>query len=772
MNNNLNHLILTAFLAVFFSCQKDSGNSTNFVSIPQESSNSSQVRGLVLDNNSEPIGAVSVSVGSNSTSTNSKGLFNLSVKNFDKREVMSFSKEGYFDYTKAIELKKNENAYSKIVMDEMIITSTFNSSSGTEVETKGAEITFPIDGYVNLNGEKYNGEVNTYVNVISPSDDDFSSRIPGGDLSATSEEGEEVTLYSFGMIDVVLKDENDNPLQIEKTANLRYPIALNMLSEAPNTIPIWHYDEVSAKWIEEGIATKNGAYYEAEVPHFSNWNFDIPSTPSGVEGHVYGCDGKAVENIEVTVGQMTTQTDSEGYFYFYVPADIPLQAKIDFMNISVTTEIPEINTNTAYDMGAITWCGSSIYGKIVDCNGNPASNKLVFSDFSPFSNAYSDSNGEFKIHFPEGTSTKIYVESFFGELSTPVSVPALNENETYDAGVITSCEDSPGSTSVRQDQENITRTFSSMEDCMEDLRDSEGTDALKKFLNLDEGNVLSEDWIDDLFDNVDSLMNFESIDDDNMFDFTSNRGRYSWDESSQDWIKYPITTDKIIIEFPSSETSSRNDAIFTFDTYEDANLFYDGENLYPPSKIHADLYIDNRQIMDITGDFSYDTGSETPIPIYISTKLIINPFNFTILAERTSPTEFEAEISFTKGQEFNTSLSLQVELAHSDYENIEDTDVVSIKTSLSHQDMLIDGTISGDLVAISDPSNNQINTLSDFEVFYENDKIGDLKLFSSLDSDDEIHIIYKDGTSSDIESYYDPFLTNLEEIFIPLFGPW
>ena len=52
------------------------------------------------------------------------------------------------------------------------------------------------------------------------------------------------------------------------------------------------------------------------------------------------------------------------------------------------------------------------------------------------------------------------------------------------------------------------------------------------------------------------------------------------------------------------------------------------------------------------------------------------------------------------------------------------------------------------------------------------DKIGDLKLFSSLDSDDEIHIIYKDGTSSDIESYYDPFLTNLEEIFIPLFGPW
>ena len=767
-----NIFLLILVFITFFSCQKEDNTNDPLPYNPINYS-ATYIRGQVLDNNLEPISGVSVRNGNRQTTTNNKGLFNLSITNYNTRETINLSKQGYFDASKAVLPIEDGSCYSLIIMDYMDLNSTFNSSSGTSLYlNSGTEINFPNNSYYDVNGNNYYGEVYVYVNEVSPNDENFTNRIPGGDLMAISSEGNEVSLYSYGMLDVVLKDQNEEPLSMDGIAQLTYPIPSSMLADAPENIPLWHYNEINATWEEEGVAIKSGSSYTGEVSHFSFWNFDVPGNPAGVDGYVYDCLGLPVHNLEVTVGQLSTQTNSDGYFSFFIPSNTPLEASIDFLGISASENIPATSASTVHNIGVINWCGSSINGTVVDCNGNPAPNRLVYSDYSPFTYSYTDINGNFNIYFPSNIGTTVYVESFFGEISDPINVEALTEGQEYNVGSIFSCEENVSPTTVAQDQQNITNSFVSMENCMSELKDGYGAEALSNFLNLDEGDMLSENWVDNMFDNLDDFLNLNSIDDDNMFDFNSNTGTYIWNESIQDWTKTLTPSDKIIIQFPSSETSNTNNAIFTFDNYEDANLFYDGENLYPPSSIHADLYVDGLQVFELTGSFSYAVGETTPIPVLINTEFVFNPFTFSITGNRVSPTEFNAGISFSNNNNCITSLSASIELSHDDYENIQESDIVSVNTELIHENMNIHGFIDGDIFSYDDPSSGQINAMTDMDVFYNGSKIGELILNPASNSDDQIYIIYQDGSSEDIETYYDPFLTNLEEILFPFIGSW
>ena len=45
---------------------------------------------------------------------------------------------------------------------------------------------------------------------------------------------------------------------------------------------------------------------------------------------------------------------------------------------------------------------------------------------------------------------------------------------------------------------------------------------------------------------------------------------------------------------------------------------------------------------------------------------------------------------------------------------------------MSHDNMSIEGYVDGDLIAIDEPSNTQINGMSDIDVYYSGKKIGEL----------------------------------------------
>jgi len=327
------------------------------------------------------------------------------------------------------------------------------------------------------------------------------------------------------------------------------------------------------------------------------------------------------------------------------------------------------------------------------------------------------------------------------------------------------------STTVTQDKQNISNTFTSMEGCITTLKNGYGATALKNFLNLNQGEVYSEDWIDDMVENIDDLLNLDAIDDNNKFDFYANTGTYTWSQTNQDWTK-TNNSNKIIIRFPATEWNQSNDAVFTFHTYTDVSVFYDGENIFAPKSVSADLYVSGTKVFDINGTYSYDVGNSTPIPININTTLTFNPFTISVTGNRISSKVFEADISISDNSGCSTTLHADIILTHDDYENLEETDIVEINTIFIHQNMKIKGYMDGSLLGYDDPSNTQINAMTDVDVYYSNSKIGELILQLSSNDDNKVYIVYNNGSSEDVETYYDPFITNIEQILFPFLGDW
>ena len=731
------------------------------------------LKGIILDKNQDPVSGVNVRLGNNLTSSSSNGLFtfnNISVS--ENRAMIYFEKEGYFTTSRACQVNNDVSNYIRVVMDEQQTIGNFFSSSGGSLIHNGVSLTFPSSSYFYTDGIEYNGDVNVSINIISPEESNFSMRIPGGDLRARTTSEEDMILYSYGMLDVILTDNNNQPLTLNSTTQITFPIPNNLISSAPSEIPLWHYNNETGIWIEEGLAVKNGTSFEGNVSHFSYWNWDVPSQEAGVYGRVLDCEGSPIANILVNIGQQSVSTNSLGEFNTLVPSgqNLLIEATDNFGNTNSISVSP-LSPMSSNDVGDITICSSVIQGNIIDCNGNPAQNILVKSPYSPFTYAYSDINGNFSFFFPDNTPTIINAEGFFGTISSSVSIPSLSNNQVYNAGVIVMCEGT-STTNVAQDKQNISNTFASMENCISSLKNGYGANALKNFLNLDEGEILSENWIEDMIENIDGFLNLDAIGDNNEFDFNGNTGTYTWSQSSQQFSKSAAPNNKIIIEFPSTETVQNNDAIFTFHSYTDILLFYDGENIWAPSSLNADLYIASNKVFEIQGNYIYDVGNPTPIPININTVLSFTPFSINITGQRINSTDFEADMSITNNSGCLTSLHVDVKFKHDDYENIQNTDVIEVNTTMNHDNMRIEGYMDGDLMAIDDPSNTQINAMSDIDIYYSGNKIAELIMQQESNGDENIYIIYSDGSSEDTEIYYDPFLVNIEQILFPFLGDW
>ena len=772
MNKIINCFLI--MLLVVSGCKKEEDvltttNTTTF--IPTVMTN---VKGIVLDENQNPISGVNVNIGSsNSTSSTDNGLFtfnNISVS--ENRAMIYFEKDGYFNTSRACEVNNDVSNYLRIVMDEQQIVGNFSASSGGNLDYNGINLQFPANSYTDEYGNPIYDDINVSVNKISPGDPNFSMRIPGGDLRATTTNGDDMRLYSYGMLDVVLTDNSGVKINMGSNTQITFPIPSNMQADAPSTIPLWHYDDLTGIWIEEGFATKNGNEYIGDVSHFSYWNWDYPTQEAGVYGRVLDCEGSPIANILVIIGQQSVSTNSSGEFNALVPSgqNLLIEASDNFGN-TISTNVSALSAMSEYDAGDIIICSSVIEGNVIDCNGDPAQNILISSPYSTFTYAYSDINGYFSFFFPEGINSAISAEGFFGTISSSVSIPQLSSNQVYNAGTIVMCEGA-STTTVAQDKQNISNTFASMENCVSSLKNGFGAEALQNFLNLDEGEVYSEAWIEDMTEKIDDLLDLDAIDDNNKFDFSGNTGTYTWYQSSQTWSKSSAPNNKIIINFPSTEWDQNNDAIFTFHSYSDISVFYDGENIFVPTSVDADLFVDGIKVFDLNGSYSYNVGNSTPIPINISTTLIFNPLTITISGQRITSTEFEADISIADNNGCLTTIHGNVTLAHDDYENLEETDIIEVNTILTHDNLKISGYMDGELLAYDEPSNNQINAMTDVDVFYLNSKIAELILQSSSNNDDKVYVIYTDGSSEDVETYYDPFLTNIEQILFPFMGDW
>ena len=337
------------------------------------------ITGLVMNPDGMPLEGVAVSSKYETVYTTANGVFHLSKADvLNGRTFVNASKSGYFDNAFAIGAPDGDDAETtmKFVLSPKQIEQ-INSAIQTEVNIGGsASVIFAANSFADENGNTYNGTVEVALAHRSPDEELFRLAMPGGDMAAVTSSGAEAMLISYGAVGVELYTPSGAPLQLREgqVAAVKMKVPANLLADAPPTVPLWHFDETTAKWMEEGTAILAGNEYRGDVRHFTWWNVDIPTDPRAlVTGQVLDCNNEPVAGIAVDVGPLTVYTNDEGWYSSEVAVGLDFTIEVssfDFVE-SNTIYVPSVAIGENLMLNPLyVGCPATISGVLTDCEGN------------------------------------------------------------------------------------------------------------------------------------------------------------------------------------------------------------------------------------------------------------------------------------------------------------------------------------------------------------------------------------------------------------------
>jgi hypothetical protein len=264
-------------------------------------------------------------------------------------------------------------------MIQKTVTHTISSSSGGSAQlSNGSIVEIQPNSVVLQNGSPYNGTINMSIVYMDPTTNSFAETVQGGDMAALRSDSSAATLYSYGILKVIMEGTGGEPLNLANGSNstITTTIPPAMVSTAPSTIPLWFFDETNGLWREEGSAVKQGDKYVGTVNHFTDWNCDHPGTTGSVTGIVRDCNGLPLAGITIKVGQGTTVTDAGGNYTRNVPAgivfDVSIEASQNFGISAPPVTVGPISAGSTFTLPPFNvGCYPTITGVFRDCNNNP-----------------------------------------------------------------------------------------------------------------------------------------------------------------------------------------------------------------------------------------------------------------------------------------------------------------------------------------------------------------------------------------------------------------
>ena len=330
---------------------------------------------------------------------------------------------------------------------------TIQSGVATEVALPtGTKVNF--DGaFQDENGASYTGAVQVSMFHLKPSDENLSSLMPGM-LYAKRENGDEAVLETFGMLNVELRSSGGQKLNLANghTAEITIRIDNSQLATAPNTIPLWHFDEVGGYWKEDGVATKVGNNYVGTVSHFSWWNCDMQFPTIRLTTTIVDSDGNPLSNLSVgllpngfTYTAYAT-TNTNGQVSGLVPANQTMTLTVRDVcgNVIHTTTIgPFVIDNVLPNIVITTAMATPtiVQGTLLKCDGTNATNGYVILNYGGTENVATVTSGTFTFStlVCAASSTFTLEGVDYDNLQSTGSINYTFTTPITNIGIITSC---------------------------------------------------------------------------------------------------------------------------------------------------------------------------------------------------------------------------------------------------------------------------------------------------------------------------------------------
>lgn len=392
------------------------------------------ISGIVKDTNNIPLEGITVDFNGNKIVTNSQGLYQFNdISKDNDRIVLKFSNQDYFDVVRSEENLENKTNYTinvKMIKRQYSETSNhliIDAENGGEINIdNGSKVELAPKSIVDANGNNYTGNVHTSLAYLDPTSDNFAELIPGGSMEAIREDGSDTMLISYGIIKVELRDDNGNLLQLKNDENSKALIEVavpdSIKNSAPETIPLWYFDEEKGIWVEEGFASLNEekTKYIGYVAHFTDWNCDVPADDQAVIfGYVKDNSGNPVSDVFIKLGQIYAITDANGYYIRRVPANIDIETSIpDFFGVKIEGPTVNLAPGEEKEVSFTLPNIQNVEGSLLDNKGEPVSGYVTIRWDDYYVSVYA-LNGSFIVSLPENVNNIEYTA--FGNDSTSVS---------------------------------------------------------------------------------------------------------------------------------------------------------------------------------------------------------------------------------------------------------------------------------------------------------------------------------------------------------------
>lgn len=420
------------------------------------------ITGTVIDENNKPVTGAAVTSGTYAATTDAMGNFIIKDASISKANGnVTVVKQGYFKGIRSFVTAAGKNNYVKIQLIKQVVTGTVTASAGGVINTlDGASITFPPNAFVTQSGAAYSGTVFVYAKWIDPTATNLPLIIPG-DLRGIDSSNGEYILKSYGMVGAELQDNSGNILKLApgKTATVSFPIPAALQATAPQTIPLWHFDEATARWKEEGSATKSGNNYIGQVNKFSFWNVDVPGNFVSLDMRlVNSANNLPMVNTLVKITSLANGstaygfTNDSGYVSGPVPKNQNLKLEVitgtacATNTVIYTQNIGPYTSNTSLGNINVTipaGLAINFTATIVNCSNQPLTNgylSLILSNGNS-AIAYTNASGQVNISLPYcgGSTGYTYtgVDLSNGNYSTITT--ATTAGNTVNLGTITAC---------------------------------------------------------------------------------------------------------------------------------------------------------------------------------------------------------------------------------------------------------------------------------------------------------------------------------------------
>lgn len=425
-------LFFLSLMLAFAACEKDS--TTEIVTFTQTTLSGETVTanfyGQLTNDQGLVVEGAEVRIANKQTTTDQEGLWSIDDATVVKDQAfIQFAAADHHRGSRTLLVEAGEKYEIDVEMLQFNGGVSIDAATGGTATVAGtnASVSFPAGAFAKTDGTPYTGTVRVEAAYLDPNSPTIGDRMPG-DLRATTSTGDSRLLISYGMMSVELFDDAGNELQLAdgQRATLTLPVEGEAANTAPQTIPLWYFDEASAQWLEEGTATLQNGSYVGEVSHFTFWNCDIPTEYIRLCGTVVfqteadNVDSTAAANLQLIIestnwGTGYGYTDENGQFCGIVPANetLTLIVRGDCNEPLYTLTIGPFASDT--DLGTIIVPQSqnllTTVSGTASCNGVPLTSGAVrvYQGGSLVSTTTVETDGSFTTDYISCNSSDITV---------------------------------------------------------------------------------------------------------------------------------------------------------------------------------------------------------------------------------------------------------------------------------------------------------------------------------------------------------------------------